>query len=255
MGKIDAMARFENKKSRRSGQKADASAFSRSAYGSGEASTYRDHRAGNHTAAGDASNPYSRTGHNSHNYVRNNKLAKKKARRRKGLIAACAVLVALVLGGAGAAFAYMAYLDGQMNGLDSEATESLVATDNATDPFYMLLIGVDKSEARESSGKWGGYRTDSMILTRVDPQNKTVTMISIARDLKTDMGSHGTQKINAAYTFDGPAGAIKVVSELAGVPISHYAEIDFDAFKEVVDALGGVVVDVAMVIDDSHVDD
>ncbi len=261
IGKLDGMARFENKKSRRAGHRADASAFSRSAYGSGETSTYRDHRSGAHNAesnsalATDANNPYSRAGHNSHNYVRNNKLAKKKARRRKGIIAACAVLVALILGGAGAAFAYMAYLDNQMNGLDSEAAESLVATDNATDPFYMLLIGVDKSEARESSGNWGGYRTDSMILTRVDPQNKTVTMISIARDLKTDMGSHGTQKINAAYTFDGPAGAIKVVSELAGVPISHYAEIDFDAFKEVVDALGGVEVTVAMDIDDSHVDD
>lgn len=257
IGKIDPMARFDQKKSRRKGaHRADASAFSRSSYGSGETSTYRDHRAGARNAVpGADSNPYSRAGHASHNYVRNNKLAKKRQRRRKGIIAAAALLVVLLLGGAGAAFAYMSYLDGQMNGLDADAAASLQATDNASDPFYMLLIGVDKSEARESSGKWGGYRTDSIILTRVDPQNKHVTMISIARDLKTDMGEHGTQKINAAYTFGGPAGAIKVVSDLAGVPISHYAEIDFDAFKEVVDALGGVEVDVKMAIDDKHVDD
>ncbi|MDO5334804.1 MAG: LCP family protein [Coriobacteriia bacterium] len=251
------MARYEQKKSNRRGaHQADASASSRSSYGSGETSTYRDHRAGARDAVpGAASNPYSRAGHNSHNYVRNNKLAKKRSRRRKGIIAGAVLLVALLLGGAGAAFAYMSYLDGQMNGLDADATASLQATDNASDPFYMLLIGVDKSEARESSGKWGGYRTDSMILTRVDPQNKHITMISIARDLKTDMGEHGTQKINAAYTFGGPAGAIKTISELAGVPISHYAEIDFDAFKEVVDALGGIEVTVPVDIDDKHVDD
>lgn len=64
------------------------------------------------------------------------------------------------------------------------------------------------------------------------------------------MGSHGNQKLNAAHAFGGAAYAVKVVSEFAGVPISHYAEINFDAFKALVDTLGGVEVNVQYEIDD-----
>ncbi|CDD78428.1 cell envelope-related function transcriptional attenuator common domain protein [Cryptobacterium sp. CAG:338] len=96
------------------------------------------------------------------------------------------------------------------------------------------------------------------ILARVDPKEKEVTLISIPRDTQVDIPGHGTQKINAAYAFGGASLAVDTVSELAGVPISHYAEIDFDGFKAVVDALGGIEVDVPMEINDDmaggHVD-
>ena len=85
-----------------------------------------------------------------------------------------------------------------------------------------------------------------------------VTLISIPRDTQVTIGNHGTQKINAAYAFGGPSGAIDAVSKLAGVPINHYAEIDFDGFKAVVDPLGGITVNVPMEINDDmaggHVD-
>ena len=97
-----------------------------------------------------------------------------------------------------------------------------------------------------------------MILTRVDPQNKKVTMVSLHRDTEIEIDGYGAQKLNASYAIDGPAGAIRAVSQMAGVPISHYAEINFDGFKDVVDALGGVEVDVPMEINDDmaggHVD-
>ena len=123
----------------------------------------------------------------------------------------------------------------------------------------MLLIGADKSQDRDESGEYWRFNTEpSMILARVDPKEKEVTLISIPRDTQVDIPGHGTQKINAAYAFGGASLAVDTVSELAGVPISHYAEIDFDGFKAVVDALGGIEVDVPMEINDDmaggHVD-
>ena len=166
----------------------------------------------------------------------------------------------MVLGGVGAAWAYLNNLDKALNkDVDADLLNSLAVTDSASDPFYMLLIGIDKSEQRESTNEYGGsYRTDSMILARIDPREKEVTLISIPRDTQVTIGNHGTQKINAAYAFGGPSGAIDAVSKLAGVPINHYAEIDFDGFKAVVDALGGITVNVPMEINDDmaggHVD-
>ena len=171
-----------------------------------------------------------------------------------------AVVCVLLLGGIGAAWAYISQVDNSLrDDLDADLLNSLAVTDSPSDPFYMLLIGADKSQDRDESGEYGGsYRTDSMILARVDPKEKEVTLISIPRDTQVDIPGHGTQKINAAYAFGGASLAVDTVSELAGVPISHYAEIDFDGFKAVVDALGGIEVDVPMEINDDmaggHVD-
>ncbi len=91
-------------------------------------------------------------------------------------------------------------------------------------------------------------RTDTMMLVRIDPAQKRAVIISIPRDLYVNLnslGNYGYGKINAAKVYGGSAGAVKIVSQVAGVAISHYAEIDFDGFKNVVDAIGGVTIDVA----------
>lgn len=177
-----------------------------------------------------------------------------KKRRKRIALGVVAVCLALVLGGVGAAWAYLNNLDKALNkDVDADLLNSLTVTDSASDPFYMLLIGIDKDEGRESSDEYGGsYRTDSMILARIDPKDKQVTLISIPRDTQVTIGTHGTQKINAAYAFGGPSGAIKAVEDLAGVPISHYAEIDLDGFAAVVDALGGIDINVQYEIDDPN---
>ncbi len=123
-------------------------------------------------------------------------------------------------------------------------------------PFYMLLVGTDKSEERVEDGSTGGtFRTDSIILARVDPIAAKLTLVSIQRDTLVDLGStYGKQKINAAYTYGGAPLLISAVSDLAGVKISHYAEIDFDSFTSVVDDLGGIDVNVPIDIDDDLAD-
>lgn len=175
----------------------------------------------------------------------------KKKKHGKLFYAAIAAL-AVVLIGAGAAFAYVQVLSGNLHAGLGDVSGALVKTDLTKEPFYMLLMGTDESAERNESGDFGGsYRTDSIILARIDPVNKKVTLVSVHRDTMTDFGDqYGVGKLNAAHVYGGAALAIEKVSELADVDISHYAEINFDGFRDVVNALGGVEVNVPMEIDD-----
>ena len=192
----------------------------------------------------------SRYSRSTSSYVAKNPSGGKNTKRTVGI--AIGVILAVLLVGAGVALAYFNGIIGKMNkGVDDNARAALVQTDMAKEPFYVLLLGTDKSQQREEDNDLdGSYRTDSMMLARIDPVGKKVTMVSIPRDTLVDLGEFGYQRINAAYTCGGPALAIKAVSQLAGVDISHYAEIDFDGFAAMVDALGGVEVDVPVDIDD-----
>lgn len=180
-------------------------------------------------------------------------------RQRRGrhhvLRAALVTLVALVVAGGAAVAAYLYHINTAITaGVDDKLRDTLVETKDPGDPFYMLLLGIDKDEERAESKDYGkdysAYRTDTIILARVDPRDGKVTLISIPRDTLVDLGSNGKQKINAAYSFGGAAYATKVVSEFAGVDISHYAEIDMDGFAKVVDAIGGVTVDLPVEVKD-----
>ena len=70
---------------------------------------------------------------------------------------------------------------------------------------------------------WGdsdaNFRADTIILARVDPKNKKITLISIPRDTMVDLGEHGKQKINSAYSYGGASGMVEAVSKLANVNI------------------------------------
>ena len=187
---------------------------------------------------------------------------RKSRKRRKIAIITAVTILAVALVGVGAAFAYIGYINSQINdGMTDELREALVPTDNS-EPFYMLIMGVDKSADRESSEEFAGsgYRCDTMILTRVDTKNKKVAMVSLPRDLQiqnmgattSDPVGYGTNKLNAAYAYGGAALVVQTVSKIAGVSISHYVEADFDGFSAAVDSVGGVEIDVQIEIDDEH---
>lgn len=179
---------------------------------------------------------------------------RKQGKRKRIVLAVISIFLAVLLGGAGAAWAYISALEGNFHeGLDLGALgDVLKPPEYEGDPFYVLLMGVDGSEERAASAEYSGdtFRSDSMMLVRVDPGTKKVTIISIHRDILVDMGEYGKNKINAAHALGGPELAVKTVSELAGVNISHYAEIDFDGFAKIIDSIGGIEVDVPMTIDD-----
>lgn len=179
-------------------------------------------------------------------------------RRSRGLIAAIVAMVFVLLTG-GVAFGGYMYLNSvseKMNeGVDEELRAVLSTEETAPDePFYMLILGIDSSEERASSEEFEGdsFRSDSMILARVDPQQKIVTLVSIERDTYVEIEGYGPNKINAAAAYGGAALTVTTIEEFAGVEISHYVSIDFDGFKAAVDALGGIEVDVPMTIDDDE---
>ena len=180
---------------------------------------------------------------------------RKQRKRRKALVASLLVVLVLVLGGAGAAFAYISGIQANMQNDVSDEMRAILADKSAPgDPFYMVLMGTDKSQWRDAQEEFAddSYRTDSIMLMRVDPQNKKVSLVSLMRDTMVNMGVNGTQKLNSAYSLGGAEYTVKVVSEMAGVPISHYAEIDFDGFCDIVNALGGIEVNVPVEIDDDE---
>lgn len=165
---------------------------------------------------------------------------------------ATSLICALILVAIGVAWAFVDKINNNLHaGLNGDLDKVLVQTNITQEPFYMLLMGTDKSKERNADPENGGsFRSDSLILARIDAPNKKVSLISLHRDTLMDMGKHGRNKLNAAYAIGGPSYAIQTVSQLAQVPLSHYAEINFDGFKDVVDALGGVEVDVPMNIND-----
>ena len=103
----------------------------------------------------------------------------------------------------------------------------------------VLLLGIDSRPGDTST-----QNTDTMIVLSLDPLNKTAAMLSIPRDVYINRPGVLTDKINAAYAFGGPDLAKRVVEDLLGVHINSYALVDFDAFTKIVNAVGGVVVDV-----------
>src|SRR5664279_3282734 len=103
----------------------------------------------------------------------------------------------------------------------------------------ILVMGIG------GAGHDGPNLSDTMMVMSLDPKTKDVAMLSIPRDLYVKIPGHGSGKINAANAYGGPALAEQVVENVIGVPIHYYAVMDFSGFKQAVDAVGGVDINVA----------
>lgn len=101
----------------------------------------------------------------------------------------------------------------------------------------ILVMGVD-----ERAGDVG--RSDTMMLFTVNPATRDVSLLSIPRDTRLKIPGHGYDKINAAYAYGGHTLAMQAVQDLLGVPVNHYILINFQGFTKLIDALGGVDIDV-----------
>ncbi len=180
------------------------------------------------------------------------------SRGKKAAIIAIASIMAVIIG-AGTAFAlYVNHIDSQLKGnkTDQErmAIQDALGFETSLDkPFYMMLIGTDRRDYDENDK--GPWRSDTNIVCRVDPDACQVSMVSIPRDTKIDIDGYGTQKFNAAYAFNGAAGAITEAENLLGVDITHYAEVSFTKLAGLVDAVGGVTVENESKIDNWKLDD
>ncbi len=123
-------------------------------------------------------------------------------------------------------------------------------------PVNILVLGtkVLTSDVEEYPADNLGYHalvnsfrglSDTMLLVRLDPQEGKLTVLSIPRDTQAEIEGHGVQKINAANQLGGPALAAETVSQLLdGVPIDRYVRVNVQGVEKLLDALGGVSVNV-----------
>jgi LCP family protein required for cell wall assembly len=108
-------------------------------------------------------------------------------------------------------------------------------------PTTVLLLGTDNSQI---GGRTGDRHSDSILLLRTDPAHHRIYYLSIPRDLVVPIPGYSTQKINAAFQIGGPALAIRTIRQFTGTEINHVVVVNFADFKDLIDALGGIDVNV-----------
>lgn len=100
----------------------------------------------------------------------------------------------------------------------------------------LLLVGVDNVE--------NSSRSDTIILCSIDFEDYATRVLSLPRDTEVDLGKYGLTKINHAFTYGGIDLLREKVEGLFGIPVDYYLVIDYAAFINVVDELGGLDIDV-----------
>lgn len=134
-----------------------------------------------------------------------------------------------------AAAACGAIFGGFLDSDDKPKTEEgmLVAADKAT----VMIMGVD------SRGDDVG-RSDTLMIATIDPKQHQAALLSIPRDTRVKIKGHGWDKINAAYAYGNYQLTRSTVEQFLGVPMDHYIIINMEGFQKIIDAIGGVDINV-----------
>ncbi|MGO4296787.1 LCP family protein [Glutamicibacter sp. MCAF14] len=179
----------------------------------------------------------------------------RKKKKRTGRAIVLSVLALVVVAGLVAA----GYLWNLGRTFDSESqtiTDAFPAeetrpevNDESKDAVNILLLGSDTRatrEADEDSEDFGtlpnGGRSDTMMLVHIPADRENVFVTSVMRDTWLDIPGVGTAKINRAFASGGVPKAVETLEGLFGVRINHVASVDFEGFKGLTDAVGGVTV-------------
>jgi polyisoprenyl-teichoic acid--peptidoglycan teichoic acid transferase len=107
-------------------------------------------------------------------------------------------------------------------------------------PLNVLVLGVDERPGSEVEGS----RTDTIMLVQVVPETGEVKLLSVPRDLLVEIEPGVEDRINAAYSYGGIEETMGALQGYAHVPIEHYVVVDFEGFRDVINAMGGVEMDV-----------
>lgn len=186
------------------------------------------------------------------------KIQKPQKPKKKGYVRVFLLwsfMVFLILASAG--FMYAQFIEDRLHGgfgtdnaIANNEDDPIKYLDNRKDgnqPVTFLLLGSDtRGGANESA------RSDTIMVLRLNPEKKTAYLISIPRDTWIRIKGHGKKKINAAFQYGGSRLMIDTVRDFTGLDINHYAIVDFQGFKEIVDALGGIDIDVEKDLQDTR---
>jgi LCP family protein required for cell wall assembly len=155
-------------------------------------------------------------------------------------------VIAIAIAAAGAAYLWF---DNTVNSLRAHTEAMKIAQKETTPalpghPAIALVIGYDaRSYGVDASNI---SRSDTVMLVRADPATKTITLLSIPRDLGVNVycprqaATVGYQKINQAYADCGPGGTVDTVKHLTGFPINFVIRVNFRGFTQIVDKFGGI---------------
>ena len=167
-------------------------------------------------------------------------------RPRWGRRIALGVLALVLLSVAWLAAGYLSFRGGVADANERlpKAVETALAPQDGTllsKPSLILLLGTDGDR---TAARADARRSDSILLLRTEPGRHRLSYLSIPRDLRVDIPGFGPYKINAAFQLGGPALTMRTVRALTGLQPNHVVMVDFADFRSVIDALGGVEVDV-----------
>jgi len=171
-----------------------------------------------------------------------------RQRRQVWLVAAALVIVLSAAGYTGVGRA----LDSRLDGVRRELSLTSALAEPNDQFVNFLLVGSDSRAGADPNdpdygnvggeGDVQGRRSDTLIVVNVEKSSGIISLLSIPRDLWVTIGdSENTERINVAYREGAPV-VVRTVTRALGIPIHHYLEIDFQGFKDLVDAVGGVTV-------------
>lgn len=167
---------------------------------------------------------------------------KKMSKKKKWIISILSILGILILSFGGYAFYLFDSVgdavDTMHTAIDREKSEKRTdaVSFSEKDPFSILLMGVDKREGDKG-------RADTLLVLTLNPNNKSIKMVSIPRDTRTEINGKGTiEKINHSYAYGGVEMTINTVEHFLDIPIDYFAQVNMEGFEDIVNAVGGVTV-------------
>ncbi len=165
------------------------------------------------------------------------------------------VMLLVCGGGAVGLWAYVRSVEGGVDRVDAfqGVPEQARPSKPPNNALNLLLLGSDSRAERDDLDKDGSARADTIILVHIPADRASAQLISIPRDSWVPIPGKKINKINAAYALGGTPLMVQTVEDFTKVRIDHVVLIDFYGFKDVVDALGGIDIDVEREFKSSHV--
>lgn len=172
----------------------------------------------------------------------------KREKRKKSIVGRVFLIIGLILSiGVGSLAATIKYkTNGALDLMNMKSSDSLDTVDvskydtvSDSEIVNILLVGADKN-VNEQGAKKAARRSDSMMIATLDMKHKKLKVTSLMRDMYVDIPGHGKQKFNAAYSIGGIKLLYETIASNFGIKMDGYAEVNFDAFIEVINAIGGV---------------
>ena len=156
------------------------------------------------------------------------------------LLVFCIIMTMLAAGGT-----YL-YLKSMLEGMEQvEITQNQAAlgiesdTHSSEAVINIALFGIDTREADGNTG-----RSDAMIVLSIDKEHKKIKLTSLARDTRVEVEGYGYEKLCHAYAYGGAELAIQTINRSFGLDIQDYVTVNFEQLAGIIDALGGVVINV-----------